>query len=93
MLVLDAGFKRRHHQPGSVQRPSQIGKKQDDGLHPTHFEQLHTHVSHLRKEVGQKADHLSVEPFDDLIHDGSKNKVPDKHWILTPFCGNKKGTP
>ena len=30
-------------------------------------------------------DHLPVEPFDDLIHDGSKDKVPDKHWILTFF--------
>ena len=31
------------------------------------------------KKIGKEADHLSVNPFNNLIHDSSKDKIPYKH--------------
>ena len=85
VLVFDAGLKGRHHQPSGVERPCQIGKKQDDGLYPIHGEQLHAHVAHLREKFGEKAHHLSVHPLDDLIQHRAEDKIPYKHCLPPPL--------
>ena len=77
--ILDAAFKAGHDQPGSVQRPSEIGEEQYDALHPGHFEEFDTHVSHLCEEVAEKAHDLTVEPIHDLAEDLIGNKIPNKH--------------
>ena len=64
--ILHAGFKAGHHQPCAVEYPCQIGEEQHDALHPIHGEELRAHVSHLRKEVAEKAYDLTVEPVHDL---------------------------
>ena len=64
--ILHAGFKAGHHQPCAVEGPCQIGEEQHDALHPIHGEKLRAHVSHLRKEVAEKAYDLTVEPVHDL---------------------------
>ena len=77
--ILDTAFKAGHDQPGSVQRPSEIGEEQYDALHPGHFEEFDTHVSHLCEEVAEKAHDLTVEPIHDLAEDLIGNKIPNKH--------------
>ena len=77
--ILDAAFKAGHDQPGSVQRPSEIGEEQYDALHPGHFEEFDTHVSHLCEEVAEKAHDLTVEPIHDLAENLIGNKIPNKH--------------
>ncbi|MPM58983.1 hypothetical protein SDC9_105819 [bioreactor metagenome] len=72
VLIVDAGFKCGYHEANSEERPAKVVEKEDDGLHPRHIEKLHAHVAHLRKEVAQEADHLAVDPVDDLIHHVAK---------------------
>ena len=56
-----------------------IGEEQYDALHPGHFEEFDTHVSHLCEEVAEKAHDLTVEPIHDLAEELIGNKIPNKH--------------
>ena len=85
--ILNAAFKTGHHKACAIERPGQIGEKQDNTLYPVHGEQLHAHVAHLGKEVAQKAHDLTVDPINDLAQDSISYKIPNKQWLVHLFSG------
>ena len=76
--ILDAAFKHSHHQSRGKQGPAQIGEKQHHALHPVHLEELSAHAAHLRKEIPEKTNHLTVKPVHDLAQYFVRYKVPYK---------------
>ena len=78
--ALEAGY----HQSYGKQRPAQIGEKQHHALYPAHGKELGTHVSHLRKEIAEKAHDLTVEPVHDLTQHRIGYKVPNKNKFSPP---------
>ena len=84
--VLNAELKGAHHQAHTIQRPAKLRKKQDNGLYPLQFKDLHPHVAHGGEEVPKEAHDLSVEPVDQVVHDCGGHKVPDKQRKITPLA-------
>ena len=61
-----------------------MGEKQDNGLDPCQIKQLHTHISHLGKEVPEEADNLTIKPVHKVIHDSGSYKIPNKQLLVSP---------
>ena len=76
--IVDPTFKNTNHQTHAEQRPAQLGKKQDDSLHPVQVKQLHSHVAHLGEKIPQKPYHLTIEPVDEVVHNSGRHKIKNK---------------
>ena len=83
--VFDRALKGADDQADGEKCPAQLTEKLNNGLHPLHLEQFHSHATHHGEEAAHEADDLIVCPVDDGVEDGGGHKVPYKHITITSF--------
>ena len=82
--ILNTAVKNGHDQTDGKECPPKLGKELYDSLYPGHLKQLNAHITHLREEVSEEAHDLPIEPVHQVIHDGGRYKVPNKHRAIPP---------